>query len=65
MSEAFYENNNAVAYEGNIRRQNGVADITNSLRKNNNALSGSGDVDRENGADMAALPLLSLTSVGL
>lgn len=58
MKEAFYENNNAVAYEGNVHRQNGVADFTNSLRKNNNAVSGSGDVERENGADMAALPLL-------
>ena len=58
MREAFYENNNAVTYEGNIRRQNGVADFTNALRKNNNAVSGSGDVDRENGVDVAALPLL-------
>lgn len=58
MKEAFFENNNAVAYEGNVRRQNGVADFTNSLRKNNNAVSGSGDVERENGADVAALPLL-------
>eukprot|EP00984_Skeletonema_dohrnii_P011289 scaffold4488_cov101-Skeletonema_dohrnii-CCMP3373.AAC.3 len=58
MRETFYENNNAVTYEGNIRRQNGVADFTNALRKNNNAVSGSGDVDRENGVDDAALPLL-------
>ena len=58
MREAFYENNNAVAYKSNVSRQNGVADFTNALRKNNNAVSGSGDVERENGADVGALPLL-------
>ena len=63
MRETFYENNNAVAYEGNIRRQNGVADFTNALRKNNNAVSGSGDVDRENGVNVAALPLLLLLNL--
>jgi len=58
MREAFYENNNAVAYEGNVRRQNGVADFSNALRKNNNAVSGSGDVERLNGVDDESLPLL-------
>ena len=58
MHDAFFENNNAVAYEGNVRRQNGVADFTDALRKNNNAVSGSGDVERLNGVDVASLPLL-------
>jgi hypothetical protein len=49
MSNALYNNNGATSIDGDVRRQNGVADFTNALKGNNNAYSKAGDVVRQNG----------------
>jgi hypothetical protein len=49
MSNALYNNNGATSIDGDVRRQNGVADFTNALKGNNNAYSQKGDVVRQNG----------------
>eukprot|EP00984_Skeletonema_dohrnii_P024865 scaffold14002_cov83-Skeletonema_dohrnii-CCMP3373.AAC.3 len=49
MSESFHDNNNARSVEGNVDRQNGVADFRDALQENNNAFSVEGDVTRQNG----------------
>ncbi|OEU09819.1 hypothetical protein FRACYDRAFT_248077 [Fragilariopsis cylindrus CCMP1102] len=49
MSNALYNNNGATSIDGDVRRQNGVADFTNALKGNNNAYSKKGDVVRQNG----------------
>ena len=49
MSNALYNNNGATSIDGDVRRQNGVADFTNALKGNNNAYSKTGDVVRQNG----------------
>eukprot|EP00984_Skeletonema_dohrnii_P015526 scaffold6726_cov95-Skeletonema_dohrnii-CCMP3373.AAC.2 len=49
MSDSFHENNNARSVEGDVDRQNGVADFRDALQENNNAFSVEGDVTRQNG----------------
>lgn len=49
MEDALHNNNNAKSSSGNVQRQNGVADFTNSLSQNNNASSKEGSVTRQNG----------------
>jgi hypothetical protein len=49
MSDSFHDNNNARSVEGDVERQNGVADFQDALQENNNAFSVEGDVTRQNG----------------
>lgn len=49
MHGSLHDNNNAKSDEGNVRRQNGVADFTGALQDNNNARSEEGNVLRQNG----------------
>ncbi|KAL7454084.1 hypothetical protein ACHAWC_005709 [Mediolabrus comicus] len=49
MSGGLHGNNNAKSIDGDVSRQNGVADFRDALNGNNNAYATEGDVIRQNG----------------